>query len=783
MSYVNYILEAYPIEYEFEDSEVTAIEVKEKYLGKVLSYLSRKGFLRSQPAKQAFKTLYRIYVIGDIGRYLDELKDFEVEVGGGCSLDSLPRPDSLKAEIAYIALRNHLYKRGFKRGAGSKLYNPGKPVTPPNLDVQGLELYKAVVTGLDVLSKNSYLFVDAARKIEFTKSMQELESLNPRVMKGLDWLKVIGSPTSFLVSNEVKLSDLPKEVSEETALIAEKVLKYLYETGRIDKNVADVEVSRDNLYEYGLLPRSTRLKKELLEEGLLLTIGGKSVRALFLPKNVLTPVASYDNLRRISPDAPAKIFEELHLPPRERHNEITDFLKEVSQTKIPIEGLHLTINLEPLACVNVTTFKHIYVEGWEESSGFSFFTRWDPYAKLRQYSGRIKLYLLEMGGDGSSVASVKEQLERKLQSRVNYSRFEDENEFFENLENVVKEILEAAEPYKAVIVFGPPDVDEWEDKRLRNRVEYEFISRGIFCRYLSRIVRDGVKLSDMLSYKMNTVLKALAITLGILSHKLKKLEISVRDGYKHVVSNIVGIDATTVGMEKGKLRVAVAILIVDLAENSFNVKSLTELSDEGEDAVIAETMKRVVSGFTPDGAPLLIYVNRARPEAMISYHLDEDTVRELFEKAVIVGATKTHNYSRILKVSGKGKPRLVNPEVGVYYPLHEGEEAEVVGEKVRLAKYLAVTTTVPGESRDLTIKPVLFTIIAGGKYKGIKYLEKYILDYSLTLSMLNNTSVWTHSLPWPIHEVDRKLKTAHRVAPDEKDVLGLLQNESILRIL
>ena len=77
----------------------------------------------------------------------------------------------------------------------------------------------------------------------------------------------------------------------------------------------------------------------------------------------------------------------------------------------------------------------------------------------------------------------------------------------------------------------------------------------------------------------------------------------------------------------------------------------------------------------------------------------------------------------------------------------------------------------------------MFTIIAGGKYKGIKYLEKNILDYSLTLSMLNNTSVWTHSLPWPIHEVDRKLKTAHRVAPDEKDVLGLLQNESILRIL
>jgi len=137
------------------------------------------------------------------------------------------------------------------------------------------------------------------------------------------------------------------------------------------------------------------------------------------------------------------------------------------------------------------------------------------------------------------------------------------------------------------------------------------------------------------------------------------------------------------------------------------------LSDEGEDTAIAETIKHVIRDFTSDGAALLIYVNRARPEAMISYHLDENTVRELFEKAIIVGATKTHNYSRILKVSGRGEPKLVNPEVGIYYPLRD-EEAEIASEKVRLAKYLAVTTTVPGGPRDLTIKPVLFTVIAGG---------------------------------------------------------------------
>jgi len=46
------------------------------------------------------------------------------------------------------------------------------------------------VRGLDVLARNSYLFVDAARKIELTKSLQELESLNPYFVRGLGWLKV-----------------------------------------------------------------------------------------------------------------------------------------------------------------------------------------------------------------------------------------------------------------------------------------------------------------------------------------------------------------------------------------------------------------------------------------------------------------------------------------------------------------------------------------------------------------------------------------------------------------
>jgi len=782
---LSYVLEAYPLEYEFEDSEVVAISVKERHLGRVLSYLSKRELLRSQPVRHSFKAQqYRVYVISDLEE-LDELRsNYEVEVEEKVPLGSLP--DYTKAEIAYVALRSYLYRSGFRRGAGSKLYNPAEASTPPDLRGVGVELYKAVVTGLDVLNGSSYFFVDAARKVEFTRSLRELEHSDPNIVRSFRWLKVLGSTTSFLVYDGVKLEELPEEVLNEAEAVARRVLKYLTETGRIDRDLAGV--SSSDLYEYGLVPKSTRLRRELLGEGLLLMIPGRNVKVLFLPRSVLAPVPSNDNLRRILPDAPAKVLEESRLPPSRRHEEIKAFVVgRLSQVKT-FAGLRVSVNPEPLEEVNVMRIKRIYVEEPRKQLNFSYFTRWDPCSKLRQYNGKLRLYLLDIGGDGSDVALIKRDLDSILQSGVISMRFASKGELLKNIGGIVGEVLKSGEPYRAVLVLGPPDADESEDKDLSNRIEYEFSSRGIFCRYLSRVVRGKGSSKDLLRrslpHKVRTVLKALAIALGNFSHRLKPLEIQAKLGAKHVVSRIVGIDATTIGMEKGVLRVATAILVVDIAGEFFKLEALVRLSDEGEDAVIAETMEHVVGRFTSDGEPLLVYVNRARPETLVSYYLDGNTAREVLRKAIVVGATKTHGYSRILKATDIGRLRMVNPEVGIYYRLREKEEVNVAGERARLSRYLAVTTTTPGGGfTDLTIRPVLFTIIAGGAYGEAKHLERAVLDYSVTLCAVNNTSVWMHSLPWPLHEVNRKLRTAHRLARDEKEVVELLQNKDVLRVL
>jgi len=194
---------------------------------------------------------------------------------------------------------------------------------------------------------------------------------------------------------------------------------------------------------------------------------------------------------------------------------------------------------------------------------------------------------------------------------------------------------------------------------------------------------------------------------------------------------------------------------------------------DGEDSALAETIKEVINRV--QDARLVIYVNRAKPEVLFDYFREEE-VRELLEKAVIVGATKTHTYPRILKVQGD---QFANPEPTTYHHLYT-KELKNTGAK--LSRYLAITTTAQSERWDLTVKPTLLSIILNDRKWMLENLDR-ILRYTLTLCILNNTSTWIHSLPWPLHRVDRILKTAHRLAENTQDIIKALGSRDIVKTL
>jgi hypothetical protein len=74
--------------------------------------------------------------------------------------------------------------------------------------------------------------------------------------------------------------------------------------------------------------------------------------------------------------------------------------------------------------------------------------------------------------------------------------------------------------------------------------------------------------------------------------------------------------------------------------------------------------------------------------------------------------------------------------------------------------------------------PILLTFIIGEAFATNLNLDKELLDFTASLIALNNISrAWIHSLPWPLHEANRKLRTAQRLAPTPSDVIELLRNE------
>jgi hypothetical protein len=535
---------------------------------------------------------------------------------------------------------------------------------------------------------------------------------------------------------------------------SKRFLAYLNETDRISHEQASIEFDGNDLFEYGLIPKSLKLRQEARSEGLLLPVDGVE-NIIFLPKKVLVPVASRENVKLLI-DSSTDIDENLKIAPYKRHQEINSFLNDFNY--LELDDLILTISTTPIK-VPMNKVNKIYLEGVSMGKDlFSKIIKWNVIEKLAQYKKEVAFYLLGYNENYVNYIANKLQKFTYLKDLIDDLSDLDKLSFIESIQHPKNKI---------VLIVGPQDIDQASDEKLRNEIEYKFISKGMFCWYLSTRDKDIMKLN----YKLQVVLRELATRLNIFSHSLLPLIIQGNQ-----IKRIMGIDATTCELSRSQLRIATAILIFDVIKASYKVDFNSYVSDRGEDAAIAETIKKELLEKNYDGLTL-VYLNRARPNSVLSY-LNDEEVNEIFNRAIIIGATKTHNYSRILMEGDHG---LANPELLSYYPLYEDRDVKVAGTPVSISKYLAITTTATKIS-DLTVKPVLFTILIGGKYKNVQNLSREFLNYSITQCLLNNTSItWLHSLPWPLHHVDKILKRAQRLAPDE--LLNMLNNVNILRVL
>jgi len=832
LSYVSYVVEGYRVDVDLSETKAVAVRTSPRNLHILLSLLSKHGILHSSPQRDEYTTTYTVYVPSAYAGTLKVAVPGDLgEIGGEIDLGSLPYGAEVIGSIGYRGLRMRLYRDlGWSRASTWKLYNKGLRVTPSDIKRRtggALEVYKAVILGSDVAGDDLRLFIDARRKFEITVNLDRLEGKLGARLNSITWFKVVDSMASFIVAatggKRIALRDVLSVVSKsKVEEVVNKAVKYLAGIGKISDAWARKRYSVDELYEYALTPRSLVLRQALSSEGLLIRDPGRNVEVLFLPKELLTPVPSLDTLKKLffsDSDTTAsnlygQLVEQLRLTPEIRHSEVQSFVEGLAKNgDIGLGPLKLAIDTSPLEYASVILAKPEYIEAVDKdaidrfmrgrfkgkypgtvqdvsralkSSRLSDISRlWDVYEKLRSIMDDLQLVIVDVGEGGGTegfLNSLRKELCRNIydasaclkafNAAVVYKRYNNINDLISNLKSDIDEIMLSNRRFKGLIIVGPEDYSY--GRSVRDEIEYLASSEGVFCRY---IVRKGE-----LYYKFISALGSFVVVVPkIFSHRLKPLEISAR-GRKLVANSVIGIDSTKVDLERGSYRVACAITILNLSSSRYTVSSITKLNDEGEDAALADVLKDVVQENVVGDGVSVIYVNRANPKVILRNYLPKETVEKVLNKSIIVGATKTHSYSRVVKLEGYyGKP--VNPEPGVCVPLRT--RVEIPGMRAFLSKHLLVPIEAPANVKNPgTVMPILITTITGEKLVAYKDLERKVLDFTISLIALNNISrQWIHSLPWPLHEANRKLRTAQRLAPEPSLTIKLLQQDKVFGVL
>jgi len=776
-----YILEAYELNYEFGDLDFYRVIVPEVRLQPFLNYLFVSNILHSSPYKLPEEFRYEIYVASDgVADYLQRENMIEVSEE---TVNVRNLPERVKGDIAYRAMRRHLvFNKKFKRSSGSKLFREDKVIR----NFSNLNMYQAYTLSFDMVYDKSTVFLDAARKLEFTKSLAELESEDIPVEK-IEWVKIRNSITSFILQRGVRI----KNINIDQAIkIASKALEYLKQTRSLGIDLNKINIDKENMFEYGLTPKSSKLREELKAHGLLLDLNGNKV--LFLPKDLLVPVASTENIIKLLPYNEAlEVFKGLKIPPNKRHKEIEDLLRLLSRDIKHGNLLRCTLKSSPMS-IRLTSispddlYLNLYDKHYVENISTLAF-EWDPITKLSDIRNDIFVKVYAISGYESSEKYANFIFEQLREARFTPSLDYLDINVLKNRADLLKfaeDIIKYLQSYLLnkkvilVLIVGPDNIDDITDSNLRNNAEYAFRSKGIYCWYISTRTRrkDKVNVRGILSKKLRIILKELAVRLGMMSHSLRPLEVLINDNLVEI-TNIVATDLTSIELEKDMLRTGVVYLMLEVSRGKYEIDTEPIYSQYGENYALAEALKKVLSREFP--SPTLVYLNRARPENILEY-LPSSDIEKVFSRFIIVGATKTHSYSRILKVAGEDM--YTNPEMGIHYKLYESS-IKIKGVTARLVRYLAITTSASVEPSDLTVRTTLFTLLFNEDYtKRNKDIERLLLNYTISLCVLNNTSTWIHSLPWPLHRVDKILKTTHRVTKNSSEILSLLSNKEAVKV-
>lgn len=559
--------------------------------------------------------------------------------------------------------------------------------------------YDATVINADFINDTPVVFVDAAYKIEPTIT---LEKLGNQVEPDEVKLVVRGKPLPYkfqLVRNE-------------------QVEKYYYDVnkrGAITKALSrclDEELSVVGDYVVAI-PWNTMLNNCLKKVSTgAIKIGDRVV--VPIPKRYVAPLPTSENVAKL---CGRYDVGKLKIPPKERLNKVTEIVDDINRGLGKIVGLDFEIDTQPIE-INAETViigdRYVQVDGKSELGDL---THWSP-----KLDGRLAVVRLNVSNN-SEVGLVLNNIRAYFKSQHIIKSARDVSE----AEDVLKSIKGQAN----YVVFLHCD-----NEAAMPQLWYMAAKLGMYPHDIN-LCRN----TQALRYKVRNVARELAVRSRQVPHRIVPPE-TFRD------YSIVGIDATMTSTRKGAVYTSVSMVIVKPGEGVYYevMPPRTGYND-------IEALKKALEKAKSNYGKLIAVINKAS----IAPFLDEN------ETAIVVGATKTHYYSRILRRDG----RVSNSKWGKFVEL---QRRIINGVEVR--RFLAVGTY---ERDNGTYRTVLYNI-AGPDEKLARELLGYLFNLALFAPVGNPPS-----LPWPLYRADKMCKTVHRLLKAGVDSGDL--TEEVLRRL
>jgi len=729
-------------------------EVSEAELPVLRADLFRKGIphaLRRDPLREGVLEVYTLQKLSG-----KQCEDVEVQQDNFIKSQWIP----ILRQLIDTIFRIHLYRQGWKRGSGGKIYYPREASKYSDTPIN---IYKALRIRAEHVENQPVLFIDVARKLEFNADYATIETMDREKAREINWIKLRGSTWSFMKLNEEEFVDITYKIEQS------KLDKHVQDSLNAIKDLSDerleVEQRKYNLEELvALKPYSIRLYNHLMERKVLLSEG-----VVILPKHILVPVASFDNIVLWG------AIPRLTITPSSRVKEVVENVKNFRLNRVEFHDIGVSIEMDTSELLEVVSSK--ITEFWIKYSDtqprdlnefYNIAFRWEYISESLKNPKEWQFTLFTYKSSECSenrdcskifdlaIDNAEKALTPLLGGRERIERYNLDDLKEKTLSNVLKAIAEKRKSrYHAVILIAA--AERAMENNARAVFSYYAAVNNLLPHYIDVVKimreyqRDRGKFRSLGSYVENSVKYRLRSILKSLIVRAQQSPVKIR--YNNVFKDYVvaGIDATRLKLRSQTLSIGVVLVIVTGSGSvEYDLREFTiEVGDVG---ALSTGLIHVLEKY---GDKIIAFVNRMDLSPLLDKLLKKGGSE--LENLVLIGASKTHSYSRILR---KSSGLYVNPSAGSYVWLLKETSFR---DMFRRSRVLAITTTNVKESFEAgTIVPLAMDIVTHVK-QGIPH--RTIVDFAISLCGYNNlSSTWLQSLPWPLHRADYLSKTLHRLA-------------------